>query len=301
MHRKRSISSGIWENEVVQALSDPAFKIWVGIWSVSDRNGIFPWRPGKWALRFTPRNIKESEQLFQELLDGGLVEQFEAGGEAYGFSVNWSKHQDPHIDEAPVYPMPISPNFTPCPPRHRTAKNSKWIEVIYGPRPSVKKLEGTSAVTGAGTGRDPASPSSPSGPSGPSSPSREMDARPGLDEPALADTSGEVVIITFPCKGKGPKEYPVTQAMLVAWGEAYPGIDPLLEAKRLRVWLEQCPHKLRSASRMGTLISLWLTNAEARPQVQSTGSVQTKNSPRWSRADQEYLDDLNQNSQEENP
>ena len=40
MHRKRSISSGIWENEVVQALSDPAFKIWVGVWSVSDRNGF---------------------------------------------------------------------------------------------------------------------------------------------------------------------------------------------------------------------------------------------------------------------
>ena len=288
MHRKRSISSGIWENEVVQALSDPAFKIWVGIWSVSDRNGIFPWRPLKWAMRFAPRNIHEAEQLFQELLGGGLVEKIETQGEAYGFSVNWSKHQDPHIDEAPVYPMPTSPNFTPCPPRHPTHKNRKWWERFYGPLPAAKKPEGTSAATGARTGGDPASPS---GPSRPSRPSREKTSSLGLDQPGLeANTEGAILLL--PCSGNGPKVYPVTQAMLEAWGDAYPGIDPLSEAKRLRVWLEQTPHKIRHARRMGSLISIWLANAQAGPEKRAAGPVHEGASHHRSKADLDYLESL---------
>lgn len=289
MHRKRSISSGIWENEVVQALSDPAFKIWVGIWSVSDRNGVFPWRPLKWAMRFTPRNINEAEQLFQELLHGGLVEKFEVQGEAYGFSVKWSRHQDPHIDEPPVYPMPSSANFTPCPPRHWTKRNAKWMKAVYGLAPGTGRADDTSAATSSTTGAQPGA--DPAGPSGPSRPSREKTSSLGLDQRGLEGNIQDAILL-LPCSGNGPKEYPVTQAMLEAWGDAYPGIDPLCEAKRLRVWLEQTPHKIRHARRMGSLISTWLANAQAGPEKRAAGPVHEGTSPHRSKADLDYLERL---------
>lgn len=292
MHRRRSISSGIWENEVVQALSDPAFKIWVGVWSVSDRNGVFPWRPLKWAMRFAPRNINEAEQLFQELLHGGLVEKFEAQGEAYGFSVKWSRHQDPHIDEPPVYPMPSSANFTPCPPRHWTKRNAKWMAEVYGLAPNTPGPKGTSAATSAGTGaHSDVDPASPSGPSRPSRPSRGKTSSLGLDQPGL-EANNEDAILMLPCSGNGPKGYPVTQAMLDAWGDAYPGIDPLREAKRMRVWLEQTPHKIRHARWMGSLISTWLANAQVRSEKRAAGPVHEGASHHRSKADLDYLESL---------
>jgi hypothetical protein len=299
MHRKRSISSGIWENEVVQALSDPAFKVWVGIWSVSDRNGVFPWRPRKWAMRFAPRNIHDAERLFQELLDGGLVEKFEAEGEAYGFSVKWSRHQDPHIDEPPVYPMPASENFTPCPPRHWTKRNAKWMAEVYGLAPCARGENGTGAATSAGTGAQlGADPAGPSRPSLPSRPSREKSSSPGLDQPDL-DTNIENPILLLPCSGKGPSTYPVTQTHLDAWREAYPGIDALVEAKRLRVWLEQSPHKLREARRMGSLISTWLTNAQAKAEKGNSAPVREENPSQRSAADQDFLDRLEMSHRQE--
>lgn len=301
MHRKRSVSAGIWENEVVQALSDPAFKNWVGIWSVSDRNGIFPWRPRKWAMRFTPRNIDEAERLFQELLDGGLVEKYEVAGEWYGFVVKWAKHQDPHIYEAPVYPLPTSPNFTPCLPRQWTKRNELW-KPLYGLALSAEGADCTSAATTSGSrastsAERTAGPSSPSCPSSPSGPSREKDSCLGLGEPALA-ANGEPALVVLPCSGPGRKGFPVTQSILTAWGEAYPGIDPLKEAKRMRLWLESSPHKQKTPRGMGSFFSNWLANAQDRPRTGPPPPIRGKGSPRFGRADQEYLDDLNNASKE---
>jgi len=165
MARKRTISPLLWENEDAQVLTDAAFRVWIGLWSVSDRNGVFEWRPRKWVLRFAPRTQEDPDQVFQQLLDVRFIASFEAQGEPYGFCVKWSKHQDPHINEAPQYPMPTGdPRFTPCPPRGWTKANSKWAFEVYGLTPGGS----TGASTGASTGFNPSCPSGPSRPSRPS-------------------------------------------------------------------------------------------------------------------------------------
>jgi hypothetical protein len=173
MARKRFISPGLWENEEALALTDAALRVWIGIWSVSDRNGVFEWRPRKWVFRFAPRSVEDPEAVFQQLLDAGFVARFEAQGNGYGFCIKWTKHQDPHIYEAPQFPMPSGdPRFTPCLPRTLTAKNAKWLLKFYGiaDEASLKAvIDSTSACTdvstSANTGLSPSHPSHPSCPS----------------------------------------------------------------------------------------------------------------------------------------
>jgi len=167
MARKRTISPTLWENEEALGLTDAAFRVWIGLWSVCDRNGVFEWRPRKWVFRFAPRSHADPDQVFQELVDARFVAPFEAQGEPYGFCIKWAKHQDPHISEAPQYPMPAGdPRFTPCPPRGWTKANAKWAFEVYGLTPSgASTAPNTGASTGASTCTRPSSPSCPSCPS----------------------------------------------------------------------------------------------------------------------------------------
>ena len=168
MARKRAISPALWENEEALGLTDAAFRVWIGLWSVCDRNGVFEWRPRKWAFRFAPKSQADPDQLFQELIDARFVARYEAEGEPYGFCIKWAKHQDPHPSEAPQYPMPADdPRFIPYPPRCVTKPNAKWAFEVYGLTPTRAS---TDASTGASTDTDtdtststrPASPSRPS-------------------------------------------------------------------------------------------------------------------------------------------
>jgi hypothetical protein len=164
------------------SLTDTALRVWIGIWSVADRNGVFEWRPRKWLFRFAPRSSEDAAAVFQQLVDAEFVACFESNGEAYGFCIKWAKHQDPHIHEAPQFPMPVGdPRFTPCIPRAWSKMNRKWMVDFYGLDPNARTGVDTSAdtdtstdtSTGASTGADtgistsadPASPSSPSCPS----------------------------------------------------------------------------------------------------------------------------------------
>jgi len=169
MARKRFISPQFWENEDVLALGDTAVRCAIGSWSICDRNGIFEWRPRKWVHKFAPRSTDDPDQVFQELIDVGFVARFDAGTEHYGFWIKWSRHQDPHINERPQYPMPINdPRFSPCRPRHGEKPDPAWVTAFYGPRTDVS----TGADTDGSTSADSGAPTSVS-PSYPSRPSKE--------------------------------------------------------------------------------------------------------------------------------
>jgi hypothetical protein len=72
----------------------------------------------------------------------------------------------------------------------------------------------------------------------------------------------EPPIFTLPCIGKGPKEWPVTAGMLADWQDAYPGLSPLPEAKKMRLWLEANPKNQKTFSGMGRFATSWLSRAQ---------------------------------------
>lgn len=175
MARKREISPGLWENEEFVEMSAAARLTWIGLWSVCDRHGCFEWRPRKWTRLFASGIECKGEAVFQELLQAGFVERYEAEGGEYGFVVKWARHQDPHPQEKAVYPTPDSPNYCP---KTSGRKQPAGNLPATGLQPA-DNLQ-TTGISPKATGKPPASrlPASPlpSFPSCPSFPSRPSDA-----------------------------------------------------------------------------------------------------------------------------
>jgi hypothetical protein len=93
--------------------------------------------------------------------------------------------------------------------------------------------------------------------------------------------------MVLPCVGKGLKEWPVTQALLDDWKDAYPGLDPLAEAKRMRLWLEQNPKRGKTYVGMGRFTTNWLSRAQdsARPSTPNQGANHGSATHRHARRD----------------
>jgi hypothetical protein len=63
-------------------------------------------------------------------------------------------------------------------------------------------------------------------------------------KPAVEDDSPVVALL--PVVGKGPKEYPVTQAKMDEWQAAYPGVDVQREVRSLVQWARDNPTKRKT-------------------------------------------------------
>jgi hypothetical protein len=103
---------------------------------------------------------------------------------------------------------------------------------------------------------------------------------------AVKPPSGPAVMV-LPCVGKGLKEWPVTQSLLDDWKDAYPGLDPLAEAKRMRLWLEQNPKRGKTYAGMGRFTTSWLSRAQdsARPSTPNQGANHGSATHRHARRD----------------
>ena len=67
-------------------------------------------------------------------------------------------------------------------------------------------------------------------------------------------------VLTLPVLGGG--EYPVTQAQVSMWAEAYPAVDVSLSLRQMREWLESNPTKKRKNVRR--FITNWLKREQER-------------------------------------
>jgi hypothetical protein len=103
---------------------------------------------------------------------------------------------------------------------------------------------------------------------------------------AAKPPSGPAVVV-LPCVGKGMKEWPVTQSLLDDWKDAFPGLDPLAEAKRMRLWLEQNPKRGKTYAGMGRFTTNWLSRAQdsAKPTTPNQGAQNGSATHRHARRD----------------
>lgn len=81
-------------------------------------------------------------------------------------------------------------------------------------------------------------------------------------EPASEPEPAVVPILTFPTVGRGAKNWHLVASMLDGWREAYPGIDPLAEARKALVWINANPTKRKTPSGMPRFLVSWLTRAQ---------------------------------------
>lgn len=109
------------------------------------------------------------------------------------------------------------------------------------------------------------------------SPGIEQESPDGNSSPEPASPSSgalvEPVVFSLPCVGKGPKDWPITQKMLMEWNEVFPGLDIPAEIKRMRLWLQDNPQKRKSRLGMGRFVSGWLGRTQDRAKHTATSAT----------------------------
>ncbi|MFO1434582.1 MAG: hypothetical protein U1F76_31630 [Candidatus Competibacteraceae bacterium] len=86
--------------------------------------------------------------------------------------------------------------------------------------------------------------------------------RQGLSEPAIASVP-DPTIITIPLLGRDG-EFAVTEAMVVEWQDAFPGVDVYRTLKRIRLWCLDNPARRKTRRGVRRFLTGWLAREQDR-------------------------------------
>lgn len=98
MARIRSIKPEFFRHEALQDLeeSNPGkhcMLVFAGLWTISDKNGVFECKPRHIKLDILPFMSFDMEETLSALIGAGFFQVFEADGKRYGFIPSFRNHQ----------------------------------------------------------------------------------------------------------------------------------------------------------------------------------------------------------------
>jgi hypothetical protein len=99
MARARNIKPGIFTNEDLAELPIEARFLFVGLWTMADREGRLEDRPKRIKMTIFPADTIDVEPLLEGLHRMGLLIRYEVEGSAYIWIPGFTKHQKPHPRE----------------------------------------------------------------------------------------------------------------------------------------------------------------------------------------------------------
>lgn len=99
MARSRNIKPGFFRNADLAELPYEARLLFVGLWTIADREGRLEDRPKQIKMEIFPADNLDCDQLLNDLASTGMVVRYEVDGKRYLQVTNFSKHQNPHKDE----------------------------------------------------------------------------------------------------------------------------------------------------------------------------------------------------------
>ena len=113
MPRARNIKPGFFRNADLVELSVEARLLFIGLWTLADREGRLEDRPKQIKMEIYPADQFDINALLSELLSTDMLIRYESGGKKYLQIVNFTKHQNPHKDErASTIPAPAVSDTT---------------------------------------------------------------------------------------------------------------------------------------------------------------------------------------------
>ncbi len=108
MSRARNIKPGFFKNELLVELPFEYRLLFIGLWTMSDREGRFEDRPTKIRMELFPADAVDVNAGLQALHDNGFIFRYEADGKRFCQVVAWAKHQNPHVKEgSSSIPAPV--------------------------------------------------------------------------------------------------------------------------------------------------------------------------------------------------
>lgn len=138
MARIRTIKPEFFRHEGLQDLEINHAKeypmlVFAGLWTLSDKEGRFEWRPRQIKLDILPFLKFDMDQTLKLLSDNGFIEKYEVDGKHYGLIPSFSDHQRITGKEAQ------SPERYPTPPVKQLGNNGETPE--QQPRSQEKEKE----------------------------------------------------------------------------------------------------------------------------------------------------------------
>lgn len=155
MARKRLVSpeffqhGDLYDAEVASGL--PLRLAFAGLWTQTDRRGLFAWKPRELKFSVLPSDPVDFARVLEALERSGFVERYEVDGKSYGRIPSFSRWQTFHKHEKPS-DLPDHPEGRqsplPAPTQPKTVLgHPKAVEAPPKDDPSTA-ITGTVAVTG---------------------------------------------------------------------------------------------------------------------------------------------------------
>ena len=99
--RSRNIKPGFFRNADLVELPFEARLLFIGLWTIADRDGRLEDRPKQIKMELFPADNMDCDSLLAQLASINMIERYEHDGQRLIQVVNFSKHQNPHKDERP--------------------------------------------------------------------------------------------------------------------------------------------------------------------------------------------------------
>jgi len=97
--RARNIKPGFFRNADLVELSFEARLLFIGLWTIADREGRLEDRPKQIKMELFPADNMDCDAMLAQLAAINMIERYEHDGKRYIQVVSFAKHQNPHRDE----------------------------------------------------------------------------------------------------------------------------------------------------------------------------------------------------------
>lgn len=104
--RARRVHPSIFEDEQLASLGLAAFRVYIGLSTLADRNGIITCNHRAIKNRLLAFNRGDIEIILQNLHDNNYITIYDEGGIKYIYLNDFKKHQTPFPDEKGELPLP---------------------------------------------------------------------------------------------------------------------------------------------------------------------------------------------------
>lgn len=99
MARARNIKPGFFKNEILGEMPMEARMLFIGLWTLADREGRLEDRPKRIKMELFPYDSFDVDPMLSRLQADGFLTRYEVGGFRFIQIENFVKHQDPHYKE----------------------------------------------------------------------------------------------------------------------------------------------------------------------------------------------------------
>lgn len=115
MSRARNIKPGFFKNELLVELPFEVRLLFIGLWTLADREGRLEDRPVRIKMEIFPADSVDVNGSLDSLHRDGFIERYAVGNAKYIQILAWKKHQNPHCKEAEsTIPAPCEHHASPA-------------------------------------------------------------------------------------------------------------------------------------------------------------------------------------------